>query len=66
MLRHPAGRDQDGVEAHVVSRMFGVRRKPGFRRGDDPAALTHQHRFRRLIEGFARLDLDERRSIDRA
>ncbi len=52
MLRHPAGRDQYGVEAHVVSRMFGVRRKPGLRRRDDPAALAREHRFRRLIEGF--------------
>src|SRR5262249_8788781 len=49
-----------GVEAHVVSRMFGVGCKPGFGRGHNPPPLADQHGFGGFVEGLARLDLDER------
>src|SRR6185295_15809310 len=59
VLRHPARRHKNGIEAHVVSRMFGVGCKPGLGSRDNTAALAGKHGLRRGFKLRAGLNFDE-------
>ena len=59
MPRQLARRHQDDVEADEALRVIGVGGEPEFGGGDDALLASLGHRFRRRVEGFARLDLDE-------
>ena len=63
MARRIAGRDQHGVEAHIVHRRIGIGRKIGLGRRDDALALPFGHRLRRLVEIVARLHFDEEQEM---
>ena len=59
MAWQTARRNQHGVEAQIISGMFGMRHQPHLRGGNDARLLARRHRIGGLIEGFARLDLDK-------
>jgi hypothetical protein len=63
MPRPSPWRDQDDVETDIPRHIVRVFRKPRFRRRDDPSLRTRGDGFGRVIQPFARLDLDEDQQI---
>ncbi len=64
MPRNLAGCDQHSVKANVAFSILRMRRKPcpgGLR---DAALLTRQNRVGRVVEGIARLHLDEHQNAE--
>ena len=59
MLRHPAGSDQNDVEADIALRVVRMIREPKLGRGDDPAFAAFRDGFGRFAGALAGLDLDE-------
>src|SRR5580704_13029990 len=59
MARDAAGRDQDGVDAHVLERVIALAGEPGFGGGRDARALAVGDRPGRILDRVARLHLDE-------
>ena len=56
---NPARRHQDGVEANIADTAVGIAGQPCFGGGGDAQALAVGDRPGRIVESFARLDLDK-------
>src|SRR5262249_61721046 len=63
VARQPAGSDQHGIEANVADAVVRKAREPGFGGADNAGALALGDRPGRVIELFARLDLDEHQEM---
>jgi len=59
MTRQTARRNQHGIEAQIISLMFGVRHQPDLRGRDDARLLAWRYRIGRVVEVCARFDLDK-------
>src|ERR1700742_5165417 len=56
-------RNQDCVKTQLEFGIFGMRCKPGLRGIDDARLLSRRHGEGGIVEGGARLDLDEGKQI---
>ena len=50
MARQTARRNQHGVEAQIISGVFGMRHQPDLRGSDDARLLARRHRIGGVIE----------------
>ena len=64
--RHLAGRNQHDVEADSALRVVRMASEPELGGSDDAAPSAPGHRFRRVVDALARLDLDEDERVRRA
>src|SRR5262245_1081394 len=59
MVRNTPRRHQHGIETDVANTRIGVTRQPSLGSRDNAQALAISDRPRRVVQLFARLDLDE-------